>query len=83
MKGDVFDPKAVKKALNLVEEYDAVVSTVGGTPADPKADSEGNIALIDACVANIQKLSYPLCLFHHNCSFSLLFQTTQLQEKMV
>ena len=51
MKGDVFDPKAVKKALNLVEEYDAVVSTVGGTPADPKADSEGNIALIDACVA--------------------------------
>ena len=51
VKGDVFDPKSVKKALNLVEEYDAVVSTVGGTPADPKADSEGNIALIDACVA--------------------------------
>merc|ERR1712100_228233 len=47
VKGDVFDPKALK----LVEEYDAVVSTVGGTPADPKADSEGNIALIDACVA--------------------------------
>ena len=47
----MFDPKSVKKALNLVEEYDAVVSTVGGTPADPKADSEGNIALIDACVA--------------------------------
>jgi len=51
IKGDVFDPKSVKKAFNLVEEYDAVVSTVGGTPADPKADSEGNIALIDACVA--------------------------------
>ena len=31
-----------------VEEYDAVVSTVGGTPADPKADSEGNIALMEA-----------------------------------
>ena len=51
MKGDVFNEKSVKKALNLVEEYDVVVSTVGGTPADPKADSEGNIALIDACVA--------------------------------
>ena len=25
-----------------------MVSTVGGTPADPKADSEGNIALIEA-----------------------------------
>ena len=51
MKGDVFDSKSVQKALNLVESYDAVVSTIGGTPADPKADSEGNIALIDACVA--------------------------------
>jgi len=34
-----------------VEEYDAVVSTIGGTPADPKADSEGNINLIEAAVA--------------------------------
>lgn len=51
VKGDVFDSKSVQKALNLVESYDAVVSTIGGTPADPKADSEGNIALIDACVA--------------------------------
>ena len=25
-----------------------MVSTVGGTPADPRADSEGNIALIEA-----------------------------------
>lgn len=25
-----------------------MVSTIGGTPADPKADSEGNIALIEA-----------------------------------
>ena len=31
-----------------VEEYDAVVSTIGGTPADPK-DSEGN-NLIEAAV---------------------------------
>ena len=29
----------------------AVGATVGAAPADPKADSEGNIALIDACVA--------------------------------
>jgi hypothetical protein len=27
------------------------VSTIGGTPADPTADSEGNINLIKACIA--------------------------------
>mmetsp|Transcript_8923 Transcript_8923/g.22423 ORF Transcript_8923/g.22423 Transcript_8923/m.22423 type:complete len:279 (+) Transcript_8923:64-900(+) len=47
-KGDALIPKDVKKAFDLVEEYDAVVSTIGGTPADPRADSEGNIALIEA-----------------------------------
>jgi len=46
-KGDALDVKSVQKAYDMVEEYDAVVSTVGGTPADPKADSEGNINLIE------------------------------------
>ena len=27
------------------------MSTIGGTPADPTADSEGNINLIEACIA--------------------------------
>lgn len=48
VKGDALDPKAVDKAMNQSDEYDAVVSTIGGTPADPRADSEANIALIDA-----------------------------------
>ena len=47
-KGDALEPKDVAKAYRMVEEYDAVVSTIGGTPADPRADSEGNIALIEA-----------------------------------
>ena len=33
-------------AFAQIEEVDAVVSTIGGTPADPSADSEGNINLI-------------------------------------
>ena len=37
--------------MNQSDEYDAVVSTIGGTPADPRADSEANIALIDAAAA--------------------------------
>jgi nucleoside-diphosphate-sugar epimerase len=41
----------VTKAMNQSDEYDAVVSTIGGTPADPRADSEANIALIDAAAA--------------------------------
>lgn len=39
-KGDALVAKDVQKAYDMVEEYDAVVSTIGGTPADPKADSE-------------------------------------------
>ena len=46
-KGDALKLKDVQKAYDMVEEYDAVVSTVGGTPADPLADSEGNINLIE------------------------------------
>ena len=30
----------VAKALEQIEEVDAVVSTIGGTPADPTADSQ-------------------------------------------
>lgn len=31
-----------------VEDIDAVISTIGGTPANPNADSFGNINLIQA-----------------------------------
>ena len=37
-KGDALVDKDVKKAYDMVEEYDAVVSTVGGTPASPEVD---------------------------------------------
>ena len=30
----------VEKAFGQIEEVDAVISTIGGTPANPKADSE-------------------------------------------
>lgn len=50
-KGDALVDKDIKKAFDLVEEYDAVVSTIGGTPAEPTADSVGNIKLIEAAVA--------------------------------
>lgn len=33
-----------------VDDLDAVVSTIGGTVMDPKADSEGNINLINQAV---------------------------------
>ena len=50
-KGDALVDKDVKKAYDMVEEYDAVVSTVGGTPASPEVDSAGNIKLIEAAAA--------------------------------
>lgn len=33
-----------------IEEVDAVVCTLGGTTADPRVDSEGNINVIDAAI---------------------------------
>lgn len=47
-KGDALDKASVDKCFASLEECDAVVSTIGGTPADPRADSEGNLNLIEA-----------------------------------
>ncbi len=40
VKGDALDEASVKAAFDQIEEVDAVVTTVGGTPADARADSE-------------------------------------------
>lgn len=38
--GDALDPASLDKALESIEEVDAVISTVGGTSANPKVDGE-------------------------------------------
>lgn len=48
VKGDALERESVDKAFAGVDEVDAVVSTIGGTPANPQADSIGNINLIEA-----------------------------------
>ena len=40
IKGDALNPEQIQKAFDQIEEVDAVVSTIGGTPADPTADSQ-------------------------------------------
>lgn len=40
VKGDAMSPESVAKAFSQIEQVDAVVSTIGGTPADPTADSQ-------------------------------------------
>ena len=40
IKGDALQPDSIRKAFDQIEEVDAVVSTIGGTPADPQADSQ-------------------------------------------
>ena len=47
-RGDALVPADVARVFASLDECDVVVSTVGGTPADPRADSDGNIALIEA-----------------------------------
>ncbi len=50
VRGDALVPGDVSAAFDQIEDVDAVVSTIGGTPADPSADSEGNINLIKAAI---------------------------------
>ena len=38
--GDALDPASLDKAFGSIEEVDAVISTVGGTSANPKVDGE-------------------------------------------
>ena len=40
VKGDAMSPDDLEKAFDGIEDVDAVVSTIGGTPADPSSDSQ-------------------------------------------
>ena len=40
VRGDALSEEDVKKAFAQIEEVDVVVSTIGGTPGDPTADSQ-------------------------------------------
>lgn len=39
VRGDALNQTDVQKAFDQIEDVDAVVSTIGGTPGDPLADS--------------------------------------------
>lgn len=40
VKGDAMSPESLQKAFDGIEDVDAVISTIGGTPADPSVDSQ-------------------------------------------
>lgn len=45
VKGDALKPEEVEKAIQSIDGLDAVVSTIGGTTADPLADSQARALL--------------------------------------
>ena len=47
-KGDAMNPDDIERTFAAIDGVDAVVSTLGGTTADPGADGQGNINLIEA-----------------------------------
>ena len=56
VNGDATSPEDVERAFKQIDGVDAVISTVGGTSADPTADSLGNITLIEAAARHgVQK----------------------------
>lgn len=50
VKADAMDAEAVGKAMDAADGLDVVVSTIGGTTAQPQADGQGNINLIEQAV---------------------------------
>lgn len=40
VKGDAMSTVDLQKAFDGIEDVDAVISTIGGTPADPSSDSQ-------------------------------------------
>lgn len=54
--GDAMNTDDIEKTFKAIDGVDAVVSTIGGTTADPSADSTGNINLIRAAIKHgVQK----------------------------
>ena len=49
--GDATNDDDVRRVFDEIDDLDAVVSTIGGTPGDPVADGAGNIKLIEAAAA--------------------------------
>lgn len=50
--GDAMDVESVEAAWTNMDDCKIVVSSLGGTPADPSVDSQGNINLINAAIKN-------------------------------
>jgi len=46
VRGDALNQTDVQKAFDQIEEVDAVVSTIGGTPGDPLADSQVQASIL-------------------------------------
>lgn len=44
VKGDAMSPDDLDKAFSGIEDVDAVISTIGGTPADPSSDSQVDLS---------------------------------------
>ena len=51
INGDATNKDDVQRVFEEIDDLDAVVSTIGGSPADPTSDGLGNINLIEAAAA--------------------------------
>ena len=56
VKGDAMSPESLQKAFDSIQDVDAVVSTIGGTTADPSVDSQVSSCLPTAHEQHSQSL---------------------------
>ena len=50
VNGDAMKPEDIENAFDAMDEADAVVTSLGGSPSDPLVDSVGNLNLIEAAL---------------------------------
>lgn len=53
VNGDACKPEDLERAFAAIDGVDAVVSTIGGTTADPSADSQASVSAAKAGLASL------------------------------
>lgn len=81
VKGDALNKEQLQKAFDQIEEVDAVVSSIGGTPADPSADSQ-----VPTCAApwkSTQQLPVVLHLWQGSLRLQLLWACRCIVQQLM
>lgn len=70
VNGDACKPEDIEKAFAAIDGVDAVVSTIGGTTADPTADSKASCLVVSFFKRGTAVVKHFAQLFRLACCLS-------------